>query len=171
MQFTQDISQILIVDNYLFYGKNSARYQYLEKQNGWYKSKILKNQIMRIYKLIYYDFFLKSIKVNSAPEIPVYAMLSFTQTSNFITIINIIFAITRPNFNYDVLKLVLICPILFYFINYYYFTTKGNGAIIIKDKSYSSGKYSFLLDVYNLGSFFLMAITYWFYSGVLKLQF
>lgn len=29
--------------NHLFFGKNSARYQYLERQNGWYESKLLKD--------------------------------------------------------------------------------------------------------------------------------
>lgn len=119
---------------------------------------------MRIYKLIYYNFFLKSIKVNSAPEIPVYAMLSFTQTSNLITLTNIIMIITRMNINYDVRKIALIAPLVFYYINHYYFSKKGNGAIIIKDHSYSLAKYSFLLDLYNIGSFLLMIVTYYFYA-------
>ena len=119
---------------------------------------------MKIYKLIYYHFFLKILKKNAVPEIPVYSMLSFTQTSNLITLTNIIMIITRMNIDYDVRKIALIGPILFYYINYYYFSKKGNGAIIIKDDSYSLGKYSFLLSVYNLSSFFVMVLTYYFYK-------
>lgn len=124
---------------------------------------------MRIYKLIYYRFFLKSLKVNTSPQVTVYGMLSFTQTSNFITLVNIFLIITHLNINYDIRKFALIGPPFFYFLNYYYFTKKGNGAIIIKDKSYSLGKYSFLLSIYNLGSFFMMGITYFFYTGVFKI--
>jgi hypothetical protein len=119
---------------------------------------------MKIYKFIYYHFFLKSLKKNAAPEIPIYAMLSFVQTTNLITLINVILIITRMNIHYDVLKFALFGPITFYFINYYYFSKKGNGAIIIKDNAYSLGKYSFLLDVYNIASFFLVVITYYLYK-------
>ncbi|CAI2765856.1 conserved membrane protein of unknown function [Flavobacterium collinsii] len=119
---------------------------------------------MKIYKLIYYHFYLKSSKKNAVPEIPVYAMLSFTQTSNLITIINVIMIITRIDVNYDIRKIALIGPVLFYLFNYYYFSKKGYGAIIIKDDSYSIGKYSFLLDIYNVSSFLLVVLTYYFYK-------
>lgn len=119
---------------------------------------------MKIYKLIYYHFFIKSLKKNTVPEIPVYAMLSFTQTSNLITLTNIIMIITRMNIDYDIRKIALIAPISFYFINYYYFGKKGNGAIIIKDNTYSLGRYSFLLSLYNLASFLIMVITYYLYK-------
>lgn len=114
--------------------------------------------------MIYYNFFLKSLKKNDVPEIPVYVMLSLTQTSNLITITNIIMIVTRMNIDYDIRKIALIASILFYLINYHYFGTKGNGAIIIKDDSYSLGKYSFLLSVYNLSSHFIMILTYYFYK-------
>ncbi|MDN3675582.1 hypothetical protein QWY99_21350 [Flavobacterium branchiarum] len=119
---------------------------------------------MKIYKMIYYYFFLKSSKKNTVPEVPVYTLLSLTQTSNLITITNIIMIVTRMNINYDVGKIVLIGPVLFYLINHYYFSTKGNGAIIIKDDSYSLGKYSFLLRVFNISSHFIMILTYYFYK-------
>jgi hypothetical protein len=119
---------------------------------------------MKIYKYIYYYFFLQSSKKNAVPEIPVYAMLSLVQTSNLITLINIFLIITRINVYYDILKFGLFGPITFYIINYYYFSKRGNGAIIIKDDSYSLGKYFFLLDVYNLASYFLVAITYFLYK-------
>ncbi|TCN57595.1 hypothetical protein D0809_13505 [Flavobacterium circumlabens] len=118
---------------------------------------------MRIYKYIYYFFYIKSSKKNAVPEIPVYTMLSFIQTSNLITITNIIMLITRLNINYDVRKIALVAPILLYFLNYYFFTKKGNGGIIIKDETYSLGKYSFLLDVFGFGSFPLAVLTYYFY--------
>lgn len=94
---------------------------------------------MKIYKYIYYVSFLQSSKRNAVPEIPVYTMLSLVQTNNFLTIINIFFFITKIDIHYDILKLIIICPISFYCINYYYFSKKGNGAIIIKDQSYSLG--------------------------------
>ncbi|TCN57584.1 hypothetical protein EV142_104244 [Flavobacterium circumlabens] len=118
---------------------------------------------MRIYKYIYYASFLQSMKKNAAPEIPVYSYLSFIQTNNLITVINVLLIITRIDIVYDVLKLVLFGPITFYFINYYYFSKKGNGAIIIRDESYSLGKYSFLLDVFGFASFLLVVLTYYFY--------
>ncbi|MDN3675580.1 hypothetical protein QWY99_21340 [Flavobacterium branchiarum] len=71
---------------------------------------------------------------------------------------------TRMNIDYDIRKIALIAPILFHLSNYYYFKIKGNGAIIIKDDSYSLGKYSFLLDAYNIASYILVAITYHFYK-------
>lgn len=119
---------------------------------------------MKIYKLIYYYFFLKSLKKNDAPEIPVYAMLSFVQTNNLIALINIILIITRVNIAYDILKLVIVGPIIFYIINYYYFSKKGNGAIIIKNTAFSLGKYSFLLDLFNIMSVILVVITYYIYK-------
>ncbi|MDN3675584.1 hypothetical protein QWY99_21360 [Flavobacterium branchiarum] len=76
--------------------------------------------------------------------------------------------ITRINIVYDVTKIALIGPILFYLINYRYFGKKGNGAIIIKDDSYSLGKYSFLLTIYNVSSFFIMILTYYIYRELLK---
>lgn len=58
------------------------------------EAKCLKIETMKIYKFIYYYFYLKSSKKNAVPEIPVYTMLSFTQTSNLITITNVIMIIT-----------------------------------------------------------------------------
>ena len=119
---------------------------------------------MKIYKYIYYASFLQSSKKNAVPEIPVYSYLAFIQTSNFITIINVFLLITRLHVNYDIRIVALIGPILFYFINYYYFSKKGNGAIIIKDQTYSLGKYSFLLDVFGFTSFIFVMITYYFFK-------
>lgn len=118
---------------------------------------------MKIYIYIYYASFLQSRKKNEVPEIPVYTLLSFIQTSNLITFTNIIMLITRLDINYDVRKIALVAPILFYFLNYYYFTKRGNGEIIIKNESYSLGKYSFLLDVFGFASFPLVVLTYYFY--------
>ena len=119
---------------------------------------------MKIYKYIYYTFFLKSSKQNEEPEIPVCAMLSIIQTNNFLTIVNIFLFITKINIHYDIMKLVIICPISFYCINYYYFIKKDNGDIIIKDRSYSLGRSSFLLDLYNISSYFLVGLTYYLYK-------
>lgn len=77
-------------------------------------------------------------------------MQSLVQTNNFLTLLNIFFWVTKIDY-YNILKLVIICPVCFYKLNYY--TKKDNGAIIIKDKNYDLGRYSFLVDVYNL--FFL----------------
>lgn len=120
---------------------------------------------MRIYKLIYYHFILKSKKKNAVPEIPVYAMLSIVQTNNLIAVVNLVLLITKIDTEYNVLKFALFGPITFYGINHYYFSIKGNGARIIKDQTYSLGKYSFLLDVYNITSIILVAVTYYFYKN------
>lgn len=119
---------------------------------------------MNIYKYIYYSSFLQSSKKNEVPEISVYSYLSFIQTSNLITFINVLLMITRISVNYDVRVVAIVAPILFYFINHYYFSKKGNGATVIKDKSYSLGRYSFLLDVFGFVSFMLVVVTYYFYK-------
>jgi hypothetical protein len=91
-------------------------------------------------------------------------MLSFVQTNNLITLINIILIITRVNVAYDLLKLVIVGPIIFYIMNYYYFSKKGNGKIILEDTSFSLGKYSFLLDLFNIISVILVVVTYYIYK-------
>lgn len=118
---------------------------------------------MKIYKLIYDHFFLKSQKKNSDPEIPVYLMLSIIQTNNFLTIINIILIVLNINNIYDIRKVAIIGPIIFCVINYYYFSKKGNGQIIIRDSTYNIGKYSFLLYLYIIMSLLLLIVTYYFY--------
>lgn len=119
---------------------------------------------MKIYKYIYYYSFLQSSKKNSVPEINVYTLLSFTQTSNLITFLNVVLIVTRINIYYDLRIVALICPILFYIINYYYFGKKGNGIKIMKDESYSLGKYSFLLEVFGFTSFLLVVLSYYVYK-------
>lgn len=121
--------------------------------------------MLTIYKRIYYHYFLLSSKKNPDPEIPVYTMLSLVQSNNFLTLLTIFFWITKIDY-YDILKLAIICPVSFYVLNYYYFTKKGNGAIIIKDKNYASGRYSFLLDVYSLSSYMLVIFSYYLYKEV-----
>lgn len=128
------------------------------------KVKYLKIDIMKIYKYIYYRSYLQSKKVNGAPEIPVYGHLCFIQTSNLLSLINILLTITKLNVNYDIRIGALVGPVVFYLIDYYYFSTKGNGEIIIKNESYSLGKYSFLLDVFGFASYMLVGLTYYFYA-------
>lgn len=119
---------------------------------------------MKIYKYIYYNSFLQSSKKNAVPEITVYTLLSFTQTSNLITILNIVLIMMRLNVCYDIRKIALVAPILFYILNYYYFGKRGNGAIIMKDPSYSLGKNSFLLEVFGFASFIMVVATYYIYK-------
>ncbi|NWL01575.1 hypothetical protein DM790_12160 [Flavobacterium collinsii] len=128
------------------------------------KVKFLKIKMLKIYKYIYYASFLQSRKVNAAPEITVYSYLCFIQTSNVITILNALLVLTKMNVNYDVRLFAAIGPIFFYFINYYYFSKKGNGKKIIKDQGYSLGKYSFLLDVFGFVSFMMVVATYYVYK-------
>ena len=119
---------------------------------------------MKIYKYIYYYSFLQSSRKNAVPEIAVYSLLSFTQTSNLITLLNIVLIITKIDIYYDLRIIALVAPIVFYAVNYYYFGKRGNGAIIMKDQSYSLGKYSFLLEVFGYASFLLVVLTYYLYK-------
>ncbi|NWL01576.1 hypothetical protein DM790_12165 [Flavobacterium collinsii] len=128
------------------------------------KVRFLKINFMKIYKYIYYATFLQSRKRNTAPEIPVYALLSLVQTNNLIVIINLFLFLTKVDINYDIRKIGIVGSITFYVINYYYFSLRGNGSKIINDKNYSLGQKSFWLDIFSFMSFFLTALTYYFYK-------
>lgn len=128
------------------------------------KVRFLKINIMKIYKYIYYHSVSQSSKKNNAPEFNAYSLLSFTQTSNLVTIVNIILIITRIKINYDLRLVAIICPTMFYAVNYYYFTKKGKGSIIMNDRSYCLGKYSYFLNLFTYSSFIFVVISYFFYK-------
>jgi len=120
--------------------------------------------MLRIYKLNYYYFFLQSAKKNNDPEVSVYLMLAIMQTSNFITVMNMIFLIFKIHNVYDIRKLAIIGPITFCIFNYYYFTKRGNGKIIMEDNTYNLGKYSFLLYLCLPLSMLLLIVSSYFYQ-------
>lgn len=128
------------------------------------KVRFLKINIMKIYNYIYYLSLIKSSKKHSSPEFYAYTLLSFTQTSNLLTIINVVLIVSRVKVNYDLRLVAMVCPVLFYFIDYYYYSKKGNGKIIMKDKNYNLGKYSYLLELFTYSSFIFVIISYYFYK-------
>ncbi len=127
------------------------------------KSELSEN--MKIYKYIYYYDFLRSAKKNSAPEIPVYTSLTFVQTSNIISVLNLFLIASNIKLNYNLPLVCLILPPVLFLFNHYYFGKKGNGKIIMADKNYSLGRYSFLVDVYSISSYLVAGLIYYVYRG------
>jgi hypothetical protein len=118
---------------------------------------------MKIYKYLYYSLYFKSSRHNASPEIPVVGYISFTQTNNILSIINLFLFFTKWVKNYNLPATYLVIEIVLFIINYYYFVKLKKGKLIAQDEKYSLGKFFFLTDVYLFSSVIIMAVTYYLY--------
>lgn len=119
---------------------------------------------MKFYKYIYYNLYKTSRVENASPEIPVIGFISFCQTNNLLSLLNIFFFFTHINNNYDIPKYYLVSIIVLFIVNYYYYETKNNKKIIIENSNYELGKYTFLVYLYLALSVFLAGYTYYIYK-------
>jgi hypothetical protein len=123
-----------------------------------------KNKIMNIYKYLYHNLYLSSAKYNASPEIPVIGYISFAQTNNVLTIVNVFMFFTKLIRNYNLPKLYLVIQISLFIINYYYFVSAKKGESIVENKKYSLGRLSFLIEIYLFLSVIMMGVTYYIYK-------
>ena len=119
---------------------------------------------MKIFNYIYYNLYKSSIKKNAVAEIPVITYISFCQTNNFLTLINIFYYYTDLNTNYYLPKYYLIIQIVLYIVNYWYFQKMEKGISILQNENYSLKKHKFLIDVYLFSSVLVMGLSYYIYK-------
>lgn len=118
---------------------------------------------MKFFNYLYYNLYFKSSKYNASPEIPIIGYISFAQTNNVLSIINLFLFFTKWIKNYNLPAMYLIIQISLIIINYYYYVIQKKGELIIENKKYSLGKLFFLTDVYLFSSTMLMGVTYYLY--------
>lgn len=119
---------------------------------------------MKIYRYIYFYYYLQSKKVNGSPAIPVFALLTFVQLNNIIMLLNICLIILDINLGNYLTRFYLVLPPFVFYWNYYYFQKRGYGKLTIENKNYDLGKFSFVLDIFNVTSILLVAVTFYFYN-------
>lgn len=119
---------------------------------------------MKIFKYLYYNLYFKSSKYNISPEIPVIGYISFGQTNNMLSMINLFLFFTKWVKNYNLPIMYLIIQIILFISNYYYYVTAKKGELIIQEEKYSLGKFFFLTDVYLFLSTIIMGVTFYLYK-------
>ena len=116
---------------------------------------------MRFFDSLYFDLYSSSRKSNGAPEIPVLGFISFCQTNNILTLLNISFYTLDFNSNYQIHKYYLILQIILFMINHYYYENRKNGTLILKNENKSLEIKSYLTYLYLIFSVLLTGITYY----------
>ncbi|CAA9196462.1 hypothetical protein FLACOL7796_01182 [Flavobacterium collinsii] len=119
---------------------------------------------MKIFKYLYYNLYFKSLKHNASPEIPIIGYISFAQTNNVLSIVNLFLFFTKWIKNYNLPVMYVIIQISLFIINYYCYVARKNGELIIMNKKYSLGKLFFLTDVYLFSSTIIMGVTFYLYK-------
>ena len=115
---------------------------------------------MNFFDSLYFILYSSSKKTNGAPEIPVLGFISFCQTNNVLTILNLLFYTLNFNVIYKIHHYYFILQILLYIINYYYYETRKNGELILRDKNILIIK-PYLIYLYIIISIFLTGLTYY----------
>lgn len=119
---------------------------------------------MKLYKYLYYNLYLSSTRHNAFPEAPVIGFISFSQTNNLLSLLNVFLFFTKMINNYNLPVYYLTTQIGLFVINYYYYVTTKKGESILQNKKYSLGKLSFLTDIYLFSSVVIMGLTYYLYK-------
>ena len=107
---------------------------------------------MRFFYYMYYNIYFVSNRNNSSPEIVTVSNISFCQTNNILTLLNLFFFFSKINKDYNIPKYYLIIQIILILVNYYYFVTKKKGVEIMKEKKFSLGNFKFF-NIFLLNSF------------------
>lgn len=118
---------------------------------------------MVFFKYIYYNMFHTISKVNLDKEFSIILPISFCQTNNLLTIINIFGLCFFNETNYHLPNAYLIIQIVLFAFNYYYFIIRKNGKVILQDDKFSFGNKKYLADLYIYVSVIVMLLTYYFY--------
>ncbi len=115
---------------------------------------------MKFFASLYFELYSSSKKTNGAPEIPVLGFISFCQTNNVLTLLNLLFYTLNFNVDYKIHHYYFIFQILLYVTNYNYFETRKNGELILRDKNIVILK-PYLIYLYIIVSVFLTGLTYY----------
>ena len=116
---------------------------------------------MRFFDSLYFDLYSSSRKSNGAPEIPVLGFISFCQTNNILTLLNISFYTLDFNSNYQIHKYYLILQIILFMVNLYYYDIRKNGNIILKNENNSMEIKPYISYLYLISSILLTGFTYY----------
>jgi hypothetical protein len=115
---------------------------------------------MSFFDSLYYDLFSSSKKYNAAPEIPVLAFISFCQSNNILTLLNLFFYALNFNTDYKIHHYYIVLQIALYIINYYYYEMRNHGKpILINNNSIKVRPY--ISYLYIISSVLLAGITYY----------
>lgn len=91
------------------------------------------NLILKCFDSLYLNLYATSKKRNSAPEIPVLAIISFCQTNNVLTILNFLFYILNFNVEYKIHHYYIVFQISLFAGNYYHYETLNKRELIFNN--------------------------------------
>ncbi len=123
----------------------------------------LKIKNMIFFNYMYYNIYFVSNRNTSSPEIVTVSNISFCQTNNILSFLNLFFFFSKINSNYNISRYYLIIQVTAIILNYYYYVTKKKGIDIMKNEKYSFGNFKFLTFIYLIFSIFLTGFTYYVY--------
>ena len=118
---------------------------------------------MIFFKYIYYNMYHTISKINLDKESSIILPISFSQTNNLLTIINVLGLCFFNKTNYNLPMFYLIIQLVLFVLNYYYFIIRKNGSIILQEDKFSFGNKKYLADLYIYVSVIVMLTTYYFY--------
>lgn len=115
---------------------------------------------MKFFNSLYFNLYTLSRKKNAAPEVPVLGFISFCQTNNILSLLNLLFYILNFNTDYKIHYYYLVIQLLIYVANYLYYEKNDNGALVLKGENVRVLNI-YIPYLYIISSAFITGFTYY----------
>jgi len=115
---------------------------------------------MHLYKYLYH-YLVRKKKSDNEPNAAIIALISFIQTNNLITVLNIGLLLTNLIYGYKIHYVYIILQVLTLGLCHFYYEFKGNGKKIVNNKKYAVKIYGLIWEIFMILSVILAGYTYY----------